>query len=554
MATRVEPLRGRLARLPLASVRPWHVLAALVAVQWAAIGAFAVTVRHNRWVYYQGGDQIYHYTSGWLLAHGQLPNTPISYGWPVLMAPVARVVGPSFVNALPVMQFLNVVVLLPVALLAIYGIGVRVAGRAFGLFAATLWVVFPWLGVQYTDAGYHQRYTEIFLPQATGLTGLVDLPSTVALLVGAYLCVRALETRNWADGALGGLAAGVGIGIKASNLLFLPFPLLALAAARRWRQLLAFAAAVVPSLVVLTVWKWRGLGYVPAFSAPGPGASLAAAAVGLAGILGPIDRYVKLDWTHLHDNVLGIKEHFWSVRLVQWAPIAGMLAFARRSLPLLLLVGGWFCAYFFVKGSYAFSSVEDASFFRFLMPAFPAFLLLCAAIVLLLPGALPRLRRPPARELPARAGRIAVAVGVLATGLVPLGAVAAATPLEGPSPRAVDYRNILVPVTDSLRPTVRRLPGGGRRITWPEVPRQRARTFYTVLRAKAGPDVTCSGSGGADVCALKGTALGTTRSTSFVDREPGRWSYRVGVSANWLDDVHGGDVYLVSPPVAAPGA
>jgi hypothetical protein len=42
-----------------------------------------------------------------------------------------------------------------------------------------------------------------------------------------------------------------------------------------------------------------------------------------------------------------------------------------------------------------------------------------------------------------------------------------------------------------------------------------------------------------------------TRATSLID-SPGKgtWSYRVTVSANWLDDTRLGDVYVVSPPLA----
>ena len=38
--------------------RPLPVLGGLVAVQWLALLAFALTVRHNGLVFYQGGDQI----------------------------------------------------------------------------------------------------------------------------------------------------------------------------------------------------------------------------------------------------------------------------------------------------------------------------------------------------------------------------------------------------------------------------------------------------------------------------------------------------------------
>jgi hypothetical protein len=550
MAIRVEPLRGHLARLPVAAIRPWHLLAGLVVVQWACVLAFALTVRHNGWLYYQGGDQIYHYSSAWLLAHGTLPPALIAYQWPAMVAPLAAVAGPSFVSALPVMIVVNVVILLPVALLAVYGIATRIGGRGLGLFAAVLWVVFPWLGVAYANPGYHQKFTEEFLPQALGLTAMVDFPATVALAVAAFFCVRALETRNLADGALSGLTAGIAIGLKASNFLFLPFPLLALLAARRWRQAAALAVGVTPSLVVLALWKERGLGHVPAFSAPAAQVALGAAGVAVGGVLTPLHKYVHLNWGHLYDNVLGIKEHFWSVRLVQWVPLAGLIALLRRSIPLVLLVGGWFCAYFFVKGSYSYSNVEDGSFFRFLMPAYPAFLLLCATVVLLAPGALPRLQPTRVRELSERTSIASVTIAVLLFAIAPLAAVAAADPLRSSSPRAVTYIENLTPVTSRFDLRVQRRAGGSR-LTWSSPAADRAAVFYVVFRSRRVDDTSCAAPGGAATCALQAAPIATTRRKTFVDPTRGRWTYRVGVAANWLNDTSHGDVFLLSTPTRA---
>ena len=54
-------------------VRPIYVLGPLLGVQWIAVLALALTVRHNGWLYYAGGDQLWHYTGADLLAHGHLP-------------------------------------------------------------------------------------------------------------------------------------------------------------------------------------------------------------------------------------------------------------------------------------------------------------------------------------------------------------------------------------------------------------------------------------------------------------------------------------------------
>src|SRR5207248_2018797 len=85
--------------------------------------------------------------------------------------------------------------------------GARIAGRLFGYLAASLWVLVPYLGIVFVEVGYHQKYTELTLPQVLGLTSVPDFPAMVALIVSAYLCLRALDSERWEIGALAGLAA-----------------------------------------------------------------------------------------------------------------------------------------------------------------------------------------------------------------------------------------------------------------------------------------------------------------------------------------------------------
>jgi hypothetical protein len=79
-----------------------------------------------------------------------------------------------------------------------------------------------------------------------------------------------------------------------------------------------------------------------------------------------------------------------------------------------------------------------------------------------------------------------------------------------------------------------------------------AKTFSTVLRTnRPAGGVTCAHVTGASVdCRLEVDNLFPTRATSLTDSPgPGTWSYRVTVSANWLNDTQQGDAYVVSPPV-----
>jgi len=74
--------------------------------------------------------------------------------------------------------------------------------------------------------------------------------------------------------------------------------------------------------------------------------------------------------------------------------------------------------------------------------------------------------------------------------------------------------------------------------------------FFRVLRAKSSPDALCAGTRAADQCQLYTEPVAATKSGSYDDQPgPGTWTYRIGVSANWLDDPRLGDVYVVSPPV-----
>jgi hypothetical protein len=526
----------------LAAARPAYVLGVLLAAQWLALLVLALTVRHNGWLYYAGGDQLWHYSGAYVLAHGHLPPAFVGYGWSVLLAPVAAIVGPNIVSALPAIVLFNTLILLPVALLCVYGIAERIAGRLFGYWAAALWVVVPYIGVLIVDAGYHQKYTELTLPQLLGLSSAPDFPSMVALLISAYFCLRTLDSAGWGMPVAAGLAAGYSIALKPSNALFLFAPAVLLLV-RKWSAVVPFAVGLAPALLTLALWKYRGLGALAA--APEPER--------LAGVGDLSHRIYNPDlssWEHLHQVLLGLREHFWAARVLEWLPLAGIVALALRSLRGLLLLGTWFVAFLLVKGTYVPASVEDASFFRILMPAFPAYLLLAASTVLLVPG----MRAQPGPSPVRLAGRrLTVALaGVIAVFVVIPAAVVAATPtLQDGGSKAVEFPSSLLPITGSVTPRLSTADGAVS-VTWPGWRSRPAEVFYRVLRTNgANGGVACAGvPRGANQCNLYMDTVASTKETSFVDRPgAGTWTYRVGVAANWLDDPNLGDVTLVSRPV-----
>lgn len=523
-------------------------LATIVALQIALTALLFASVAHNGWLTYQGGDQIWLVTTGWLLGKGVLPYALVGYGWPVVLAPLTWITGASSLQLLPLTTVLQVAVLGPIATIAAYDIGARIAGRAAGLWCAAALVLAPFVATPLFADRYREAWTDQVLVQALGLTQMADFPSTVLVLVAAALVLRSLDAGAVREAALAGAITGLALAVKPSNVLFLLGPAVAYILARRWLGAAVFAVSLAPALVTLAVWKDRGTGSIPAFSA---------GAVHMAASAWPdlpvANSFFERFPLHLDDwqrNMSNLREFFWSARVAQWIPIAGAIAVGRKSIPAAGLLLGWLLAYVVVKGSSGVASIETGSFWRLVMPALPAYVILAASIPLLVPTLARRLGTRIA-PIPARRPGRALSVAVVAAlAVVPAAFVLSAEPMRGGA-LAVEVDNILVPVDgDTVRLRTKRV-GAAQHLSW-EDSTGPTRPFYRVYRtAGAGPDMTCERDG-ADRCTLQMIVLDTTRERSYVDRspEPGV-TYRIGVAANWLDDPERGDVVLVSPPVRA---
>lgn len=567
-------MRGALpANGPLAALgrEPWSVLVLLILGQWAALIAFALSVPHNGWLFYQGGDQTFFYTDSWVLSDGHIPESKVGYAWSFLLAPLPWAFGPNFLSAVPAIVLIQTIVLMPIALLAIYGIGARIGGRLIGYSAAALWVTVPFLSIPLFVDRYHDKFVEQFLPQALGLTGLGDYPSTVALLVGGYFLLRALDTGAPGEAVLAGLAAAFAVGIKPANALFLGGALLALGVARRWREAVAFSLALVPSAIALAIWKARGLGYLPILT---PDSQALAAGAGVFAVPESqplavvVSRYVQFNWDQLHANYLYLQEVFWSTRLVQWLPLAGFLAVARFSWSKALFLGGWLGSFVFLKGSSPEASLEQGTLLRLIMPALPAFVLLTAAIPLLVPQIGPRLaRRFPCRTRGLRPTARPVVAAVAVFGLLPVAVLAFLTPLQDSRAATLAQLSVYVPIQADLQLRAAPSERGGFEVSWRRQSVGSARPFYTVYRSpyefripKGSPEdfplvregLLCERRrGGANKCSIEMDQLAATRETVLFDSPgPGRWTYRVGIAANWVDDAELGDTLILSRPVS----
>jgi hypothetical protein len=536
--------------------RPRTVLGSLIALQIALVVVLAVSVEHNGWVWFQGGDQIWTTTTGWLLGRRELPPTETGYLWPSVQAPVTWVTGPTYVEALPPLVLAQVFVLGPIALLCVYGIATQIGGRLLGYWTALLWVIAPFAAIPLFVDRYQERWTEQFLPQALGLTAMADFPSMVLVLAGALFVVRSLSPGRVADAVLAGVLIGAAAGLKPPNLLVAVGAVLAYVIARRWREGIACGVAIAPALLVLLLWKVRGLGDVPVLALEQ--ARVAAGSGPLAVDL-RLDRYFDLDFGHWQDQMNFLREFFWSARLAQWAPFAGLVAVLRvRRGAIAALLGGWLAAFLVVKGFSPRASIESGSFWRLLMPAWPAYLLLFASIPLLVPTLA---RRLGPRVRPTESTEVAprwIVVAAVATVLVPGVAIALSSPLGLTQQQTVvqDFEsgNILTPVDESVALDVQP-EGTSRRLSWTSGGPWRADVFYRVYRHDGlGDDTVCLPSGAAWYCLLYSEPIATTRDLSFVDENaPATATYRIGTGTNWADDPEAGDVFAFSPPVAARG-
>lgn len=530
-------------------------LSVAVVAQWIAVGLLAVGATHNGWLYYQGGDQTFFYTISWVLSHGHLPETGIGYSWSLVEAPITAFAGPSFLVGLPAIVLVQVVLFLPLAVVALYGVTKRLLGAGVARLAVAAWILVPFSVIPLFVQRYHGRWIDQTLPQVLGLTGMGDFASMVLLLCAAYLLFRHLDEGGWETAVLAGLVVGFVLGLKPSNALFLAAPAVGLLVGRRYRGAVAFGLALVPTMVTLIVWKQRGLGHLPLFSSAAPVALAAGAHVVTDHVAAlNVHKYVKLDWTHLQNNLDGIREYFWSNRLVEWIPLAGVLGALRVSRAKGALLGVWLGLFFLIKGSSPLASVDTASFWRLLMPAWPAYFLLALSVLAIVPTLGGRLQPAIVATAPGRSLRRETWIAIAVLGVLPLVVV-------GAIPRHGDYRairdnsrNLYVPVDRSFH-VAAQVDRPGVVLTWPDPGSGSVKPVYIVLRVKAGTTtdagVNCSSRpGGVPPCVIAMDELGYAGRRHFVDRPgAGTWVYRVALAASYNADPSAGDPLLFSAPV-----
>src|SRR6185312_7577429 len=210
-----------------------------------------------------------------------------------------------------------------------------------------------------------------------------------------------------------------------------------------------------------------GLGEVPLFS---DGAVRLAAGLGDPVVLSPtswFERTIHLNFDTWKQNMSGLREFTWSARVLQFLPLACALAVARRSLAAAGRLLGWLVCYVVVKGAADVATVESGSYWRLIMPALPAFVILSASVPLLVPTFLDRMGTRLAPVPGRRPGTGATVAVVAFFAVVPLVVIHFSDPVlvtrQSTPPRAyivpeLVVDNIAVPVDgDVIALDVRRV-------------------------------------------------------------------------------------------------
>jgi hypothetical protein len=116
----------------------------------------------------------------------------------------------------------------------------------------------------------------------------------------------------------------------------------------------------------------------------------AAAACAAAGVLlGALTlglSPVAFHWHDLTQNLLQVREYGWSVRLVEYLPLAGLFGAFRRSRLVGALLGAWLLVGIVLPLAHARPGGFPVPSLRAIVPGLPAYLLLTACVVYLVPG------------------------------------------------------------------------------------------------------------------------------------------------------------------------
>jgi hypothetical protein len=547
----VEQSRTRIARgASLAERRRWWIVALCALVQSAFVAYQAhAHVVHNGWLFQNGDDGPWYWTTAWAMTSLHTPYAAVGPGWPYLLTPLAAIFGPNMANGLPAVIALNLLVLAPAAVVGMYLVGERIAGRLFGVWTAALWTLMPALGVALYDSRHRTFLVDFFLPTGLGLNALSDYAAMVCAIFCAYLVLRAVDANRLQDGLLAGILLGFLVLIKPANG---PLPVAAvvlLGVTLRFRALAGTIVAAIPAAIALVIWKRTGTGVVPAFSGGGGGGGGGGGATSAAH---NAHKYLNIDFQHIAVGLHDLKEVFWSFRLLEFLLIAGSIGLITRARWKGVFVVAWFVGFALVKGGVSYSNVYDTSLYRFLLPAWPAWSLIVAGVILCWPSGLAAraARRTAeltrARELRAPGWPVVIAAAAVFA-VAPFLLIAALSPAK---PGAIIDENFVgapIPVVDFGLAAHQTGPHS-MRLSWQGRTTPRAKTTYAIFKAA---DDGCGQLDPAHpLCRFKMQLIGTSHSTAFMDTQAVTHRlYRVGLVAGSTVQVDNPSLLLMSKTI-----
>lgn len=355
-------------------------LAAAVVAGWTIAALLSVLTRHDGWVYGTRAIQEKEYELTRELASWGWPNSASGLGWGAVEAVVAAPFGSAFSEALPPLVLLQALVVAPLASVGLYLLAKELGGIVLARAATVVWLVAPLSAALLFDDRYRPLYTSNVLSQLFGLTTLDGLPAMTVLLWSAYFAFRQLNEGGWVPAAASGATAGFALCLNMTNVLYLVAPLVCLAVARQVLAVGAFTLALLPGLLVSAVWL--------AHTASGETVSAAVQWALAHDVAFPDDPQgpLSLELARLGEQLTQFREFFWSERLVEWLPLAGLVGAARLAPLKSLFLGLWLASYVVVKGSASGAPVDIAALWRLTLPAWPAYVLLGVSIVMLVPS------------------------------------------------------------------------------------------------------------------------------------------------------------------------
>jgi hypothetical protein len=198
-----------------------------------------------------------------------------------------------------------------------------------------------------------------------------------------------------------------------------------------------------------------------------------------------------------------------------------------------------------LKGGTPSASVYEWSYFRLTMPGFPAYVLLAACIVFLIPGLGRRWRSTAPAAVPLRFSRALALAGVVLV-IYPLVLIVSTRAHAGNRVAYETSANLLTPVVSSLGLQVG-ADGGKTHLHWRQPDVGSTDVWYVVYR---GEDDGCD-PGKTRYCEFAMPLAAVVHGTSWTTSKPGPGVWRVGVIADPRATPHDGDLLLLSTPARA---